>query len=69
MLGNKAVRPLPKLVKYCPICKRAWAFEYENCPYDAGTLQITVPKPGDEKRSAGATDGGGRSGRGGRGGR
>ena len=71
-LGNKAVRPLPKLVKYCPVCKRSWAFDYENCPYDAAALQITVPKPGDEKRSAGATEGGaargGRNGPGGRGG-
>ncbi len=31
-LGNKAVRPLPKLVKYCPVCKRTWTFEYENVP-------------------------------------
>jgi predicted metalloprotease with PDZ domain len=68
-LGNKAVRPLPKLVKYCPVCKRSWAFEYENCPFDASALQITVPKPGDDKRSTDATDaGGGRGGRGGRGG-
>ncbi len=65
-LGSKAVRPLPKLVKYCPVCKRTWAFEYESCPYDAGTLQITPPKPGDERRNAGPN--GGRGGRGGRGG-
>ena len=60
-LGNKALKPLPKLVKYCPVCKRSWTFEYESCPYDGGTLQITVPKPGDDKPA------GGRGGRGGRG--
>jgi len=61
-LGNKALAPLPKLVKYCPVCKRSWTFEYESCPYDGGMLQITYPKPGDEKRTGSR---GGRRGRGG----
>ena len=66
-LGNKALEPLPNLVKYCPVCKRSWTFEYESCPYDGGMLQITYPKPGDEKRAATpqAPAGGGRGGRGG----
>ena len=39
-LESKAIHPLPKLVKYCPTCKRAHPFEYENCPFDGAALQI-----------------------------
>lgn len=68
-LGDHAVRPLPKLVKYCPVCKRSLLFEYENCPYDGAELQITYPKPGDEKHGASPVGGAGQGrGRGGRGG-
>jgi predicted metalloprotease with PDZ domain len=72
-LSNKALHPLPKLVKYCPVCKRPLTFEYDNCPYDGAALRITLPKPGEEDdaaarpgRGAGAPGGG--RGRGGRGG-
>jgi predicted metalloprotease with PDZ domain len=47
-LGSKAVHPLPKLLKYCPQCKRSMPFEYEKCPYDGADLRIT-PKPAGEK--------------------
>jgi predicted metalloprotease with PDZ domain len=70
-LDNRALRPLPHLVKYCPVCKRTWTFDYERCPYDGGSLQITLPKPGDEKAVSETDDApaAGRGGRGSRGGR
>ncbi len=40
-LSSKALRPLPKLEKYCPECKRSFLFEYEKCPYDGQALRIT----------------------------
>ena len=40
-LSSKARRPLPKLEKYCPECKRSFPFEYEKCPYDGRDLRIT----------------------------
>ncbi len=40
-LGSKAIRPLPKLEKYCHECKRAFQFEYDKCPYDGTDLKIT----------------------------
>ncbi len=43
-LSSKAIHPLPKLQKYCPVCKRAFPFEYEHCPYDGRDLGITKPK-------------------------
>jgi predicted metalloprotease with PDZ domain len=62
-LSSKAVHPAPAPVKYCPTCKRALAFEYQNCPYDGAALQFTEhtypPLP---------QEGGGGGGRGGRGG-
>lgn len=68
-LSSKAVQPLPKLVKYCPVCRRSLTFEYDNCPYDGAALRITPAKPGEDA-GTGATPGGGRGGgRGGRGGR
>ena len=39
-LASKAIHPLPKLVKYCPTCKRAHSFEFQNCPYDGAALQL-----------------------------
>ena len=39
-LESKAVHPLPKMVKYCPTCKRAHPFEFENCPFDGASLQV-----------------------------
>jgi predicted metalloprotease with PDZ domain len=65
-LGSKAIHPLPKLLKYCPQCKRSMSFEYDKCPYDGAELRIT-PKPAGEKpfdEEAPAP-----AGRGGRGGR
>jgi predicted metalloprotease with PDZ domain len=72
-LSSKAVHPLPKLSRYCPVCKRAHPFEYDNCPYDGAALRITLPKPGEEEPAADqpagrGAPGGGRGGRGGRGG-
>ena len=59
-LASKAIAPLPKLVKYCGVCKREHKFEFENCPYDGTALTVT---PTDStSRPAG------RGGRGGRGG-
>ncbi len=43
-LSSKAVHPLPKLEKYCPVCKRALPFDYEHCPFDGSELAITPPK-------------------------
>ncbi len=66
-LSSKAIHPLPKLSRYCPVCRRAHPFEYENCPYDGAPLRITLPKPGEEDAAAdpqGAAPGGGRGGRG-----
>jgi predicted metalloprotease with PDZ domain len=45
-LSSKAVHPLPKLEKYCHVCQRKYAFEFEHCPYDGQDLHIT---PGSEK--------------------
>ncbi len=67
-LSSKAIHPLPKVVKYCPTCKRSLQFEYEKCPYDGADLRITPAKPGEDSpddTAAPAT--GGRGGR--RGGR
>jgi len=56
-LASKAVAPLPKLVKYCGVCKRALEFDFENCPYD-GTALAIVPNS-----TGGGAAGGGRGGR------
>jgi len=61
-LSSKAVHPAPAPVKYCPTCKRALAFEFQNCPYDGATLQFT-----EKTYPALPQSGGGRGGRGGRG--
>ncbi len=60
-LSSKAVHPLPKVMRYCGECKRAYPFEYENCPYDGTALGITP------ETAAGASRSGGRGGRSGRG--
>ncbi|MGO9896250.1 MAG: M61 family metallopeptidase [Bryobacteraceae bacterium] len=65
-LGSKAIHPLPKLLKYCPQCKRPLAFEYEKCPYDGADLRIT-PKPAGEKPFDEEAPAPARRGRGGRG--
>jgi predicted metalloprotease with PDZ domain len=44
-LSSKAIHPLPKLLRYCPVCGRAQAFEFDNCPYDGAALSITPAKP------------------------
>jgi len=69
-LSSKAVHPLPKLSRYCPVCKRALPFEYDNCPYDGAALRITPAKPGEDEPTADqpGAPAGGRGGRGGRGG-
>jgi predicted metalloprotease with PDZ domain len=64
-LSSKAVHPLPKLSRYCPVCRRTLPFEYDNCPYDGAALRIAPAQPGEEEPSPGA----GRGARGGRGGR
>jgi predicted metalloprotease with PDZ domain len=67
-LSSKAIHPLPKLVKYCPICKRTHQFEYEKCPYDGADLRLIPTKPGEEPSGGTpAPPAGGRGGR--RGGR
>lgn len=43
-LGSKAITRLPALHKYCPRCKRAFAFEDEFCRYDGEKLQMIKPK-------------------------
>ena len=65
-LSSKAIHPAPAPVKYCPTCKRALDFEYQNCPYDGATLQFTEHSFPALPQSGSA--GGGRGGRGGRGG-
>jgi len=40
-LGSKAIHPLPKLVRYCPVCRRSYPFEESFCPYDGKGLLIT----------------------------
>ncbi len=47
-LSSKAPHPQPKVVKYCPVCKRSHPFEFDNCPYDGTALRITPLKPGEE---------------------
>ncbi len=47
-LSSKAVHPLPKVVEYCPLCRRSHPFELDNCPYDGTALRITALKPGEE---------------------
>ncbi|SPE33333.1 Peptidase M61 domain-containing protein [Candidatus Sulfopaludibacter sp. SbA3] len=47
-LSSKAVHPLPKVMKYCPLCRRSHPFEFDNCPYDGTALRITALKPGEE---------------------
>jgi predicted metalloprotease with PDZ domain len=47
-LSSKAIHPLPRLVKYCPVCNRSFQFEYEKCPYDGADLHLTPSKPGEE---------------------
>jgi predicted metalloprotease with PDZ domain len=39
-LTSKAKRPSPELHRYCPQCRRAHPFEFENCPYDGKALQL-----------------------------
>jgi predicted metalloprotease with PDZ domain len=59
-LGSKAIHPLPRLVKYCPECRRSLAFEYEKCPYDGAGLCITPAAPGEPRPSE--SNSGGRGG-------
>ena len=66
-LSSKAIHPLPKLVLYCPVCKRAHPFEDEFCPYDGAALRITLPKPGEDEVEGGQPGGAPAGGRGGRG--
>jgi len=40
------VQPLPKVMKYCPVCRRSHPFEFDNCPYDGTPLRIVPLKPG-----------------------
>jgi predicted metalloprotease with PDZ domain len=40
-LRSRAVRPLPKVWKYCPECHRKLPFEYAHCPSDGHDLRIT----------------------------
>lgn len=47
-LSSKAVHALPKVQKYCPMCRRTHPFEFDNCPYDGTALRITPLKPGEE---------------------
>jgi len=67
-LSSKAIHPLPKLARYCPVCKRAQPFEYDYCPFDGAALRITPAKPGEEPegnppgRGPGAGRGRGRGG-------
>jgi predicted metalloprotease with PDZ domain len=42
-LTSKAKRPLPRLHRYCPQCRRAHPFEFENCPYDGKPLELVLP--------------------------
>jgi predicted metalloprotease with PDZ domain len=69
-LSSKAVHPLPKLSRYCPVCRRVHPFEFDNCPFDGAALRITPPKPGDDEAEGdqSGAPAGGRGGRGGRGG-
>jgi predicted metalloprotease with PDZ domain len=63
-LSSKAIHPLPKLVKYCPVCKRKEQFDYEKCPYDGGDLRLVPAKPGeDAPPDAPSAPTGGRGGR------
>lgn len=41
-LSSKAIHPLPKVEKYCPVCRRGLPFEYEKCPYDGQDLRLTL---------------------------
>ena len=71
-LSSKAVHPLPKVVKYCPMCRRSHPFEFDNCPYDGTALRITALKPGEEyipEPPAGGRGGAAPAPTGGRGGR
>jgi predicted metalloprotease with PDZ domain len=47
-LSSKAVHAVPKVMKYCPVCRRSHPFEFDNCPYDGTALRITPLKPGEE---------------------
>jgi predicted metalloprotease with PDZ domain len=60
-LSSKAIHTLPKLSRYCPVCQRAYPFEFENCPYDGSTLRIAPVNPSEEEPALA----GGRRGRGG----
>lgn len=44
-LRSRAIRPLPEVWKYCPLCRRKLPFEYAHCPDDGRELRIT---PGAE---------------------
>jgi predicted metalloprotease with PDZ domain len=61
-LSSKAIHPLPKLSRYCPVCRRAHPFEYDNCPYDGAALRITPVKPGEEEPAPSGGRGGRRGG-------
>jgi predicted metalloprotease with PDZ domain len=62
-LSSKAIHPLPRLVKYCPVCKRTHRFEFEKCPYDGADLRLTPAKPGEEPSTSAPAPTGGRGGR------
>ncbi|HEV2446823.1 MAG TPA: PDZ domain-containing protein [Candidatus Sulfopaludibacter sp.] len=62
-LSSKATHPLPKLVKYCPTCKRTHLFEYERCPYDGAELRLTPARPGEEENGTPTLQTTGRGGR------
>ena len=46
-ISSKAIHPLPKLSRYCPVCGRAQPFELDNCPYDGAALSLTPAKAGE----------------------
>ncbi len=60
-LSSKALHPLPEVKKYCPVCQRAHAFEYSNCPFDGSELGI-VPSDPDKAPRPGGRGGRGRGG-------
>ncbi|NTW50551.1 MAG: PDZ domain-containing protein, partial [Chlorobiales bacterium] len=43
-LGSRVAKGKIELKKYCPKCRRDFAFEFEYCPYDGEMLGITPSK-------------------------
>jgi len=46
-LSSKAIHPLPRLLRYCPVCGRAQPFEIDTCPDDGAAMRIAPAKPGE----------------------